>query len=157
MAPDRAWALWRLLGATAAAAGIAGCASAVDIRFLATGRANQPAYEMRGQDLAPLQREAQRLCPAGAEVLRQAVAGQARPADGASRVSRWLGQAGQWIDPPQRQAQLVVLCRAAPQDLLIVPQPAAAGPLAASPQDATSGAPAEAVAAAPIGPVMPAW
>lgn len=116
---------------------------------------------MRGQDLAPLQREAQRLCPAGAEVLRQAVAGQARPADGANRVSRWLGQAGQWIDPPQRQAQLVVLCRAAPQDLLIaaatVPQPAAAVPLAASPQDATPGAPAEAVAAAPIGPVMPAW
>ncbi len=142
-------------------AGVAGCATLVDIQPLATARVDQAAYELRGVDLAPLQREAQRLCPAGAEVLRQAVQGQFRPMDSDSRVARWLGQAGQWIDPPQRQAQLVVLCHATPLDRLIAPgvaqQPADAGLVPAHSREPAAAAPGEALAAAPIGPVMPEW
>lgn len=140
---------------------MAGCASSLDIRPLATGRVDLAAYELRGQDLAPLQREAQRLCPAGAEVLRHAVAGQTRQIDSSSPVSRWLGQAGRWMDPPQAQAQMVVLCRAMPQDSLIapggVPPPAGLAAAAPRPSPASASVPDQALAAAPIGPVMPEW
>ena len=89
-----------------------GCSAVVDVRSLATGRVDVPAYELRGPELAMLQREARRLCPQGGEVLRQSGRDQ-RPANGDGSLRQWMNAANEVLDPPKRQSQLVVVCKEA--------------------------------------------
>ena len=88
---------------------LAGCASTLDVRTLATARADQSAFELTGRDLAALRREAGLLCPKGGEILRQTARDQRLEAAD-SRLERWVHLSSQWITPPERQAQLMVLC-----------------------------------------------
>ena len=146
----------------------------VELRPLATGRADTDAFELRGTDLAVLKREALRRCPQGAEVLRQAERGQTLTEPDGGRLSRWMQVASAWVDPPVRQAQLLVVCRADPLRMaLAVPAPSMARvspevtaipPPRPSPQPYGEGPPAEALVpvqpnlpAPPIGPIDPTW
>ena len=88
---------------------LAGCASSLDVRTLATGRADQSAFELTGRDLAALRREAGLLCPTGGEILRQTSRDQRLEAAD-SRLERWVHRSSLWITPPERQAQMMVLC-----------------------------------------------
>lgn len=101
---------FRACGLAAAVLLLAGCAGQVSVRTLATGRPDQAAYELHGEDLPALQRSAQRLCPQGGEVLRQAQRG---PLDdpGAHWSGRWLRGAAQAVEPVPREAYLLLLCR----------------------------------------------
>jgi len=137
----------RCVLATALGLGLTGCGSLVDVRTVATGRADVAAYELRGTDLAPLKREAQRLCPQGADILRAAGRDQ-RPERDDTRLRRWASLAGEWIDPPQREAQLLLVCKDAPGGSLVpsVEQSAAAEAAARA-----------AKAAPPIGPLNIEW
>jgi hypothetical protein len=105
-----------------------------------------------------LRREAGRLCPQGGEILRQAGRNQlAEKIDG--RMQRWLNDGSEWFDPPQRAAQLVVLCNETRGGHLIaaadLARTAAVLPdLAASAASPAAEAPALAV---PIGPVSVEW
>lgn len=138
---------------------LAGCASLLEVRPLATARADQSAYELSGSDLAALRREAGQLCPAGAEVLRQ-TAREQRPQAADSRLERWMTASSAWITPPERQAQLVVLCNPVVNRHLLtvaaaVPVDAAASKPGSS---AVLSAPAAlAVPVVPIGPVSVEW
>lgn len=141
----------RRLSACIATVALAGCASPIDVRSLATGRSDMVAYELNGSDLDALRREAQRLCPLGGDILRQA-GQQQRTVQADGRWRRVLHAATEWIDPPQQSAQLLVQCREAGDRLRL--QPAAAPPALPA-----SVAPAEAGlnAALPIGPILPQW
>ena len=88
---------------------LAGCASTLDVRTLATARADQSAFELTGRDLAALRREAGLLCPTGGEILRQTARDQRLEAAD-SRLERWVDRSSLWITQPERQAQMVVLC-----------------------------------------------
>lgn len=79
----------------------------MDIRpqISATG---QPAYELRGSNLQVLQAQVQRLCPNGADVLRQTQRFE-RPETEPGLVKRWTVEL---IDPPHTEAQMQVVCRA---------------------------------------------
>ena len=93
-----------------------GCSAVVDVRSLATGRVDVPAYELRGPELAMLQREARRLCPQGGEVLRQSGRDR-RPANGDGSLRQWMNAANEVLDPPKRQSQLVVVCKEAADNI----------------------------------------
>ena len=140
-------ARWRL-GLIAAPLLASGCGSMMDVRPLATGRAEVAAYELTGSELAPLRREAQRLCPQGGEILRQAGRDQ-RPEAVDGRLRRWVNASSEWLTPPARNAQLVVLCRASPGSQLLLAASAVADP-AARPVD-------EPPATAPLGPISVEW
>lgn len=101
----------------AAAATLSGCGQ-VQVRPLATGVVEQPAYMLSGETLAQLRSEALRLCPQGAEVLRQAqrVDGGHESATSAHWSTRWLLQAQQRMTPPSQAAQLMVVCQPMPGD-----------------------------------------
>ena len=88
---------------------LAGCASTLDVRTLATARADQSAFELTGRDLAALRREAGLLCPKGGEILRQTARDHRLEAPD-SRLERWVHGSSLWLTPPERQAQMVVLC-----------------------------------------------
>jgi hypothetical protein len=120
----------------------------MDIRPLATGRSDVLAFELTGTDVAPLRREAQRLCPQGGEILRQAGRDQ-QPEKIDGRLRGWIQAGNEWIAPPQRAAQLVVLCREAPGAHLL----AAAAPAA----EAASAPATEAAAGPPVGPLAVEW
>lgn len=148
----------------------------VELRPLATGRADTDAYELRGVDLAALKREAQRRCPQGAEVLRQAESGQSAGEPEGGRLGRWMQVAATWVDPPVRQAQLLVVCRADPQRVALAPAPAPA-PSKARATETAGGPPPRpsqlpygeappaldiapvlpSLPAPPIGPIDPTW
>ena len=134
----------RRAGLLALASLLGACSSLVDIRPLATGRVDVSAYELRGADLAPLQREARRLCPQGGDILRQAGLDARRERD-EGRLQRWMNATSEVLDPPKRHAQLVVMCKPAPDAASFAAQPAIN--------------PAEPVAAAPIplGPITAEW
>lgn len=91
---------------------VTGCSVVVDVRSLATGRVDVSAFELRGPELAVLQREARRLCPQGGEVMRQSGRDQ-RPANGDGSLRQWMNAANEVLDPPKRQSQLVVVCKEA--------------------------------------------
>lgn len=141
--------LRRVVAGAAVLAGLCGCASQMEIRALATESPERGAYELNGSNLDALRREAQRLCPGGADVLRQASSGQRAEVE-RGRWTRWLNVAGDFVEPPQQQAQLLVMC-----------QPLANGSMASlpplPPQQASVPERAEPVAAAPIGPLVPEW
>lgn len=135
----------------------AGCSSLIDVRPLATGRVDVAAFELRGPSLQPLRREALRLCPQGADVLRQTVSDQ-RPELDAGRIHRWLNTAAAWVEPPVRQAQLMVVCKATGVDLALAapeaPAASAVGNAGASEKPSDSPASEPVV---PIGPILPEW
>lgn len=149
----------RRLGLLAAglALGLSGCGQ-VQVRPLATGVVEQPAYMLSGQTVAQLRGEAQRLCPQGAEVLRQAqrVDGGHESAAAAHWSTRWLLQAQQRLAPPSQQAQLMVLCQPMPGDAMLarapIPAVAASQPVAMA-QLAPGAAPDGLRGAAALSPV----
>ena len=120
------------------------CSNLVDIRPLATGRVDVSAYELRGADLTPLQREARRLCPQGGDILRQAGL-DARPISEEGRIQRWMNATSEVLDPPKRLAQLVVMCKPVPDAASFAARPATA---AADPVAAVS---------MPLGPISAEW
>jgi hypothetical protein len=145
------------------------CASTLDVRTLATERADQSAYELTGRDLSALRREASLLCPQGGEILRQTARDQRLEAVD-SRMERWVHWSSLWVAPPERNAQMVVLCKpvldrhrltaAAPVQPMVADS-AAVTAVAPAPAPA-SGAPHAAyapsrVASAPIGPLSVEW
>ncbi len=87
------------------AATLSACSTRLQVQAQASGT-NQPAYELRGSSLLALQAEAARLCPQGAEVLRQ-WSGYERAESEAGFVRRWSVDL---IDTPRSQAQLQVRC-----------------------------------------------
>ena len=133
------------------ALGLAGCATQPDVRQLATGRSDVSAYELNGADVHRLRREAQRLCPMGGEIVREA--GHSLPPE--AEAGRWrstMNTLAAWAEPPRRAAQLVVLCRE-PGDrsklqAAVIPTPVAP-PVAAPAAEWTAGL--------PVGPVNPEW
>ena len=150
----------------AALLGLAGCASTLDVRPLATERADLSAYELSGSDLAALHREAGQLCPQGGEILRQSARDQRLEAVD-SRMERWVHFSSTWITPIERSAQLVVLCHVVPGRQLLAAAGAAAAvsavapasastPVATAPLQQASTRPASAPIL-PIGPVTVEW
>ncbi len=113
---------------------LTGCASQVRIAPLATGRIDVAAYELRGPSLDAVRHEAARLCPQGAEVLRQSQSG-AVTLPAASMLQR-VGVLVDTLDPPRTEAQLMVLCKERRADRTI------ASTAAASPAASASAAPA---------------
>lgn len=124
------------------------CSNLVEVRPLATGRVEVSAYELRGAELSILRRETQRLCPTGADVLRQAARDQ-QPSDPAGRWQAWMNRAATWVDPPQREAQMVVVCKPTLDALTVAAAPAS--PPAAPTPDPSNDAPI------PTGPIWPSW
>lgn len=138
---------WQRLVLAGAALQLSACASLVEVRPMATGRPDVSAYELRGSDVAVLKREAQKQCPQGADILRQAGRSDQRPAAAdAGRLGRWANATGNWLSPPRREAQLVVVCKEAAADLRL---PALADEVA----DATADTPA----AGPLPPITVEW
>lgn len=150
----------------AALLGLAGCASTLDVRPLATERVDLSAYELSGRDLAALHREAGQLCPQGGEILRQSARDQRLEAVD-SRMERWVHFSSTWITPTERSAQLVVLCHAVPRRQLLAAAGTAAADSAVAPASASApAAPAPLQQAStrpasaprlPIGPVTVEW
>ena len=133
------------------ALGLAGCATQPDVRQLATGRHHVSAYELNGGDVLRLRREAQRLCPLGGEIVREAGHSLPPEAEAGRWRSTWNTLAA-WAEPPSRPAQLVVLCRESGDHQRL--QAAASKP---APGPTAGAAPAEMTAALPIGPIHPEW
>ena len=130
---------------------LAGCATRIDVRQLATGRADASAYELNGGDVHILRRDAARLCPLGGEIVREA--GHSLPPE--ADAGRWrstLNTLAAWAEPPRRPAQMVVVCREGGDRLKLQaaapPQPVA--------QPAAVPAP-EVTARLPVGPILPEW
>ena len=121
--------LWQRPALVLAALLASACGSVVEVRPLATGRIDVAAYELRGAALVLLKREAQKQCPQGAEIQRQAGRSEHRPAPpaDAGRLRRWAHASADWLAPPKRDAQLVVVCKESPGDLLLPAEAEAAG------------------------------
>lgn len=126
------------------AAALSACASQLQVRSLATERADREAYELRGGEPEVLRQEALRLCPQGADILRQSVQGR-RPEP--SDVAAWqsMRRASALFEPPSQSAQLVVLCLESPRGVML----SAAKP-AAPPASAGVSAPGAAAPTAPV-------
>ncbi len=132
---------------------LGGCATRVDVRPMATGRSDVSAYELNGADVHRLRQEAQRLCPLGGEIVREASHGLPPEAD-AGHWRSTLNTLAAWAQPPRRPAQMVVVCREGGDRYklqLAVPQQ----PVAAVARAATDAA--ELTAALPVGPINPEW
>ena len=128
---------------------LAACSAVVDVRSLATGRVEVAAYALRGPEMAAVRREAEKLCPAGGEVVYQASRSQhAVPADG--RVKHWLQQGTSWLDSPRGEAQMTVICSEMPGNRLLLAAPAAN--LAVNPATTAAVKPAP-----PVGPLTIEW
>lgn len=93
--------------AVAGCMAVSACATRMQVRSVATGVATA-AYELRGDDLAALHAEAKRLCPDGADVLRQWQKHERNEAE-PGFVRRWTTEL---VDPPARQAHLLIACKA---------------------------------------------
>ena len=141
-----------MLGPLAAA----GCSTWVEVRPLATSRVDVEAFELRGPELTMLHSEVLRRCPQGAEVLRQAAHDQRAAADSDGSITRWMNHASAWVDPPQRQAQMMVVCKPSPQGLSLALAKVA---VEASPNERTTSADTgnNDKVLLPIGPITPEW
>lgn len=135
----------------------AGCSSWVDVRPLATSRADVEAFELRGPDLAMLRREVLRRCPQGAQVLRQAARDSQAAADNDGRIARSVQRAAAWVDPPQREAQMMVVCRPSPQGAALAGVVDEAMPDERSKPQGTADPDRAALPMPPIGPITPEW
>lgn len=76
-------------------------------------------YELRGPTLAHLQTEANRLCPSGFDVARQAESDVRQP--GGYRVIQWWNQGLSWLEDERREAQMVITCRPVAQEKSAAP------------------------------------
>jgi hypothetical protein len=86
----------------------AGC-SGPQVRTLGTG-GGPAAYELRAASTDQWRAQAERLCPAGYVVLREAVVTTAAPGDGGWDRSRVM--AGQWLaGEPFDSAQATIVCQ----------------------------------------------
>ncbi len=119
----------RLMSGLGLLLAVAGCSSVVRVQPLATSRVEVAAYNLRGPSLDALRHEAARLCVNGGEVLRQSQSGSRRAATDGPQ-SRWASSAMDWVDPPQGEAQMMVVCRAQAADRAIAPAPVPAAPAA---------------------------
>ena len=129
---------------------VTGCATPVDVRPLATGRRDASAFELKGADAHTLRLAAQRLCPNGGEIVREA--GHSLPPE--AEAGRWrstLNTLAAWAEPPRRAAQLVVVCRDV-GDRAVVPATVARQSVV----PAVSLAP-DVTVALPVGPILPEW
>lgn len=136
---------------------LAGCATPLEVRPLATGRVDVSAYELIGADPGALRREAQRLCPQGGEIVRQATQHQS-PEKIDGRLRAWMNDAALWIDPPQRSAQMTVVCREVAGQNQIQAAAAAANASLKAPAPSLTPAPTtEVTAGVPVGPLNIEW
>lgn len=147
----------RLLWVACGLAAGSGCSTGLEVRHLATGRVDTEAFELRGPDLDQLRREALRRCPQGAEVLRQAERDQRAASAGADgRIERWMTRAAAWVDPPQREAQLLLVCKTSAKAEWLLP--AAAADPASRPKHTSAPVPESAEEGPlPVGPILPEW
>ena len=146
------WRHTRCLPALGLALSLGGCTSMQDVRSLATGRSDVSVYELNGSDLVALRDEAQRLCPLGGEILRQA----GPPVPPGQPTGRWaqaLNSAAAWAEPPRQTAQLVVVCREPGDRFRLQAVAAAAAPASA----AAAPAAGHLAAILPVGPITPEW
>ncbi len=118
---------------------------------MATGRNDVSAFELNGGDVHTLRREAQRLCPLGGEIVREAGHSLAPEAD-AGRWRSTVNTLVAWAEPPRRPAQMVVLCREGGERYKLQ----AAAPAPSAPHSAAAPA-SEVTAALPVGPILPEW
>lgn len=91
---------------------VVACAcSAPQVRSVGNG-GGALAFELRGQDMAAIDAEANRLCAKGYEVLRQSASfSPVPPSD--NDVAKWLQPVGDWLSGmPGNQAQATIICRA---------------------------------------------
>ncbi len=107
------------------AGSLTGCAGQVSVAPLATGRVDIAAYELRGPGIEEVRNEAAKLCPQGAQVLRQSQSG-ARALPSAGMFQRVTGTLMATLDPPKMAAQLTILCGERPADRAIPPATVAA-------------------------------
>lgn len=138
---------------------LGGCAATLHVQPLATGRNDMAAYALTGADLDMLRREAQRLCPLGGDILRQAGAHQ-RMHKPDSRWRAALTTAARWADPPDATAQLMVLCRQDSEHNRIsasAPKPAKAETAAETAVGSVTVQPSDVPAAMPVGPTTAQW
>ena len=136
--------------------GAAGCSTWVEVRPLATSRADVEAFELRGPDLVLLRREVLRRCPQGAEVLRQSAREQQAAAANDGHMARWAMRAAAWADPPQREAQMMVLCKPNPEGAtLALARPA--DDAAPGAHNVTTPVTDPEVAVPPTGPITAEW
>lgn len=91
----------------------AGCATVVRIQPLATGRPDVAAYNLSGPSLEALSQELTRLCPAGQQVLRQSQSGT-RMVPAGSSWQQSLNDSAALFNPPDSQAQVMVVCHRLP-------------------------------------------
>lgn len=90
----------------ALAATLSACATRMDVSTVAhAGGAD--AYELRGHSMQALQAEAGRLCPNGADVLRQWSQHERAEAE-SGFLRRWTVDL---VDRPATRAQLQIVCR----------------------------------------------
>lgn len=97
-----------------AATGLLVACGNVQVRPLATGAQDRPAYALAGPSLDGLREQARRLCPAGADVLRSAQrvdGGHAVQSTPASWYGNWWQKSQAALAPASADAQLVVLCQ----------------------------------------------
>ncbi|MEK8052280.1 hypothetical protein AACH10_18660 [Ideonella sp. DXS22W] len=130
----------------------------VQVRTLATGEVERPAYALGGGSMAQLRDEAQRLCPNGAEVLRQSqrIDGARGSPPAESWYGRWWQATQTTVAPPRHDAQLLVLCQATPGSGQLARLPEPVPPAAAASQSAAQGLaahgqPKASGSAAPVG------
>lgn len=119
---------------------------------MATGRNDVSAFELNGGDVHTLRREAQRLCPLGGEILREA--GHGLPPE--AEVGRWrssVNTLAAWVEPPRRPAQMVVVCREGGDRYKLQ----AAAPALPMPVPHLAVPTSEVTAALPVGPILPEW
>ena len=132
------------------------CSAVVDVRSLATGRVEVPAYALRGTDIAAVRREAEKLCPSGGEVVYQTSRSQRTvPADG--RVKQWLQQGASWLDTPRGEAQMTVICSEMPGNRLLLSTPAASPVTTAVDRPPASPPALPSAPLPPIGPLTIEW
>lgn len=94
--------------AALAALAASGCAT-TQVRSMATGAA--PAYELRGNNLAALGQQAQRLCPIGYSAVRQWERRRSTEID-AKPAERWWLRATGWLVPAEADAaEMTVQCK----------------------------------------------
>ncbi|MDO9002273.1 MAG: hypothetical protein Q7V20_02325 [Aquabacterium sp.] len=94
-------------------AALLGCAT-VRVTPVATG-SGEAAYELAGTSIAQLEAEAQRLCPHGYDVRRQAHHYQRMANDQLYPVRLWDRITGNLNTPTNDKAQMAVLCKAPPK------------------------------------------
>lgn len=93
-------------------AALMGCAT-VQVTRVATG-GPETAYELAGTSIAQLEAEAQRLCPHGYDVRRQAHHYQRMANDQLYPVRLWDRITGNLNTPTNNKAQMAVVCKAPP-------------------------------------------